>query len=114
MLYSIQKRRTILENELKRLTEIIIKDYAPEKIILFGSLASGRIHDYSDIDLVIIKDTTERFIERIHKVHLMTSPNVAVNFIVYTPQEVKRLEAQNHYFIVQEILKKGKVIYGGN
>ena len=33
-----------------------LKKYEPEKIILFGSFARGEIDEYSDIDLVIIKN----------------------------------------------------------
>ena len=29
--------------------------YAPEKIILFGSAASGDADEYSDLDLIIVK-----------------------------------------------------------
>lgn len=107
----IERRKEILEKELKRIVDIIIRQYSPQKIILFGSLSSGRIHEWSDIDLVIIKDTKDRFIERLHKVHLMSSPEVGVNFIVYTPREVEIFKKQNHYFFVEEIQKKGKVIY---
>ncbi|MDP2939979.1 MAG: nucleotidyltransferase domain-containing protein [Candidatus Omnitrophota bacterium] len=105
------QRRNILNKELKRIVDIIIKKYSPQKIILFGSLASGNVHEWSDIDLVIIKETREIFIDRLHRVHLMAYPQVGVNFIVYTPQEVRVFEEQNHYFFVEEILRKGKVIY---
>jgi predicted nucleotidyltransferase len=106
-----EKRKEILEKELKRIVGAIIKGYSPEKIILFGSLAGGHVHEWSDIDLVIVKETKERLIERLHKVHLMAAPNIGVNFIVYTPREVKRMIEQNHYFFTDEILKKGRVLY---
>ena len=109
-----EKRKQILEKELKRLVDMLIRNYSPEKIILFGSLANDKVHEWSDIDLVIIKETKERFIERLHKVHLMTAPNVGVNFIVYTPSEVREMIEQNHYFLMDEILKKGKVLYEKN
>jgi len=48
-----------LEKELGRLVNVIAHDYAPEKIILFGSLANGKIHSGSDIDLIIIKSTKQ-------------------------------------------------------
>ena len=39
-------------------------DYAPQQIILFGSYAYGTPHDDSDIDLMIIKETRDRFLDR--------------------------------------------------
>jgi predicted nucleotidyltransferase len=108
---AVKKRENKLNDELKRITEIIVTKYRPEKIILFGSFAQGKIHEWSDLDLVIIKDTRKRFFQRLHEVHLMTSPKVGVNFIVYTPAEVKRMIEKEHYFITDEILGKGKVLY---
>ena len=106
-----EQRKELLQKELKRITEIIIKKYIPDKIILFGSLANGKVHEWSDIDLAIIKETNARFIDRLHKVHLMAEPNVGVNFIVYTPNEVQEMLEEKRYFLCDEILGKGRVLY---
>ena len=42
----------------------IVAGYAPEAIILFGSHAYGTPHEDSDIDLLIIKQTEKRPIDR--------------------------------------------------
>lgn len=112
MTISIEERKHILDEELKRIVGLIIKEYAPEKIILFGSLVTGNMHPYSDIDLVIIKSTNKRFIDRLYEVHLLARPKVGVNFIVYTPSEVQNMLEENRYFLVKEILEKGEVLYG--
>ncbi|PJA62391.1 MAG: hypothetical protein CO162_01305, partial [bacterium (Candidatus Ratteibacteria) CG_4_9_14_3_um_filter_41_21] len=36
-----EQRKRLLQKELKRITDIVIKRYLPDKIILFGSLANG-------------------------------------------------------------------------
>lgn len=105
------ERKKDLERELSRIVNVIVQDYSPEEIILFGSLANGKVHEWSDIDLVIIKETKKRFIERLHKVRLLTRPEVGVDFIVYTPQEVEDMKKGNREFLTKEILEKGKVIY---
>ena len=104
-------RKKQLESELERVTKLIVKEYNPWKIILFGSLAGGRIHEWSDIDLAIIKDTPERFIDRIGRVLEVSHPQISTNIVVYTPEEVKSMEATKHYFWTNEILNKGKTIY---
>ena len=40
-------------------------EYAPEKVVLFGSHAYGVSHRDSDIDLLIIKNTQENFFNRL-------------------------------------------------
>ena len=104
-------RKEQLEQELRRILEVILRDYKPERIILFGSLASGKVHEWSDIDLVIVKDTPKRFLERMREIFLLTHPCVSLNVVVYTPGEVAEMEKQQHYFWRDEIVNKGKVLY---
>ena len=104
-------RKTQLEKELKRVVEIIVRDYKPQRVILFGSLAQGTVHEWSDIDLAIVKDTPRRFLDRLREIFLLTRPSVSLNVAVYTPAEVAEMEKQKHYFWVDEIAGKGKVLY---
>lgn len=108
---NISKRKEELQKELARIRDIIIRSYSPEKIILFGSMASENIHEWSDIDLVIIKDTKERFIKRLHDIRLKLKPEEGVDLIVYTPDEVEDMQRTKRNFFIKEILEKGKVIY---
>ncbi len=104
-------RKAQLEQELKRATEVLVREYQPQRMILFGSLAHGAVHEWSDIDLAIVKETPSRFIDRIGDVLHLVHPRVAFNVIVYTPKEVTQMKAQNHDFWVDEIVGKGKVLY---
>jgi predicted nucleotidyltransferase len=105
-----EKRRKELEKELKRIVKILVKNYQPEKIILFGSLAGGRIHQWSDLDVVVIKETKKRFAERAGEVSAAVPHNVPLDFIVYTPNEFKEMTSYN-YIVRDEIIKKGRVVY---
>ena len=105
------RNRTIeLQNELERWIEILKNQYYPEKIILFGSFAHGRVGRWSDIDLVIVKETHETFLDRIKEVLLLLQPKVGVDILVYTPQEVIDLSTRGT-FIKKEILSKGITLY---
>lgn len=79
-------RKQILKNELKNIVAILKREYKPKKIILFGSFAKGKVNRWSDLDLVIVQNTTKRYIERLKEVALLTKPN-------------------------NEILNKGKILY---
>lgn len=105
------ERKKDLKRELKRIVDVLVRNYSPEKIILFGSLAQGDVHEWSDIDLVIIKETEERFIKRLHNVRLMTRPTEAVDFIVYTPREISGMQKEGRRFLIKEILERGQVLY---
>jgi len=89
---------------------LLVKEYLPEKIILFGSFASGTVHEGSDLDLVIIKETPRRPIDRQVEVYGLVKPEVGIDLFIYTPQEFKYLESIG-FSLVKEIVAKGKVLY---
>ena len=84
--------------------------YEPEKVILFGSMARGDADEYSDIDLIVIKKTDTPFIQRLVEVVAFTSPYIAVDILVYTPEEIKAMMEEENPFI-QRALREGKVLY---
>ncbi|MBU0600635.1 nucleotidyltransferase domain-containing protein [bacterium] len=98
--------------EVKEIVQILKIKYKPEKIILFGSLANGKTDEDSDIDLIIIKQTKKNPWERAAEVDQFIKHNVPVDFLVYTPEEVKERVQINDFFI-KEVLEKGQVIYEG-
>ncbi len=80
-----------------------------EKIILIGSLAAGKVHSTSDIDLIIIKETDKRFIERLDEFYTQVKPGIATDFFVYTPKEFMEIKRNSQF--IRYALKTGKVIY---
>jgi len=105
-----ETRRELLETELERFVDILIAEENPEKILVFGSLATGDVHEWSDIDLVIVNQTNLPFMQRLHTVRRLLQPKEALDILYYTPQEFDEL-SQNRLFVQEEILKKGKVLY---
>lgn len=81
--------------------------YSPEKIILFGSYAYGSPEKESDIDLLIIKDTRERVIDRMVRIYkIVDLRKIDLSPFVVTPEELgQRIEFGDHFF--KEILSKG-------
>lgn len=102
-------RRRVIRQMLKKL----VAEYAPQKVILFGSYDRGKPGPDSDIDLLIIKETSERFLDRWTTVQRILSGmhrSLPVEALVLTPQEVERRLAIGDQFIA-EILEKGEVLY---
>jgi predicted nucleotidyltransferase len=105
-----QNRSTQLRKELDRYVDILVSEYTPEKIILFGSVASGNIREWSDIDLVIIKKTDKPFLDRTRDVIHLLKPKSGLDVMVYTPEEFNDLSRTRRFF-QEEIISKGKVVY---
>lgn len=104
------ERRTVLEQELERYVALLKEYIHPERIILFGSLADDTLHDWSDIDLVVVYPSDQRFLDRVKAILQLLQPRVGIDILVYTPAEFARL-ARERAFVRDEILGKGKVLY---
>ena len=88
--------------------------YNPEGIILFGSYSNGSQERDSDLDILIIKETKEKYRERTLKVRRILSEEnsiIGMDIIVYTPEEIsKRMEIGDSF--LSNILNEGIVLYG--
>jgi len=104
------EREKLLNQELSRYLVLLIERDEPERIIVFGSLATGHVYPWSDIDLVIIKQTSLPFLQRLREVRRLLQPRVGTDILVYTPEEFEKL-SQERVFFQQEILDKGVVVY---
>lgn len=98
------------QQEIQRIKDQIVKIYQPEKIILFGSAARGDFTEDSDIDMLVVKETSKPKIDRIKKILLSVDYNVPFEPLVYTPSELRKRKLLGDSFIL-EVLNKGKVIY---
>jgi len=88
----------------------IIKEYIPKKIIVFGSYARGDLRQGSDLDLVIIKDTKEKFLKRMDKVLDLCDGEIAVEPLIYTQEEFDRMLLEGNVFL-ETVVKEGIVVY---
>jgi predicted nucleotidyltransferase len=103
------KNHTHHSSEMERVLEQL-KGYDPEKVILFGSAARGDTDEYSDIDLIVIKETGRRFVQRLIDVTEFLPRDLAIDAFVYTPKEFDRMvEAENP--LIEQALKDGVVVY---
>jgi predicted nucleotidyltransferase len=94
----------------KRIVNRIIRRYRPKKIIIFGSYARGDVHQGSDLDLVIIKNTKEKFLRRMDRVLNLCDGEIAVEPLIYTETEFKKMLEQGNDFL-ETVSKEGKVVY---
>ena len=102
------------ERILTDMVEAIVREVDPDKIILFGSYASGNPGKGSDLDLLIVKDTDEKFRERslnVRRILIEENGLIGLDILVYTPDEIaKRMEMGDSF--LSKIMKEGIILYG--
>ena len=106
---------TINDTIINQMTECIVKEVNPLRIILFGSAARRQTHEGSDVDLLVIEDAPfgagrSRYREtgRINRV--LAGFGVAKDVLVYSIDEVERWRnSVNH--VVAHALREGRDLY---
>lgn len=96
--------------EINNIVSQIISGFPTKEIFLFGSYASGREQDESDIDLCVITDRAGRKIDLMRQVRRIIAPvaKKAVDIVVYSENEFyerAKLNTTFEYKIKNEGLK---------
>jgi uncharacterized protein len=100
-----------MEQNLRDAVAVIVENFDPDKIILFGSRATGTANQDSDYDLCILKSGLEhkrKTAQEIYRALLVT--DLPVDLIVETPQKFAVLK-ENPFLIYGSIAKNGEVLY---
>jgi uncharacterized protein len=95
---------------VKRFINLIIEKFNLKKIIIFGSFARGDYHKGSDLDLVIVGEFKDRFIDRIGKVIALNNSDLEIEAMVYTEKEFQKMIQERRPFI-EQVLEEGIVVY---
>lgn len=98
---------------INNMLQLLIENYQPSKVFLFGSHVAGNPDQDSDIDLLIIKDTSDRFIDRwctVGTILAGSHPSIPVDTLVLTPKELSDRVSRGDQFIM-DILEQGKLLY---
>jgi predicted nucleotidyltransferase len=97
--------------------DLIVDKFQPEMIILFGSLVTGKWTWKSDIDLLIVADTSERpHLELDIKTAILESDDIKekmskiISPVVVSPEQLNDQLAVGQYFF-KDIVDKGQLIY---
>ncbi|MGH7596025.1 MAG: nucleotidyltransferase domain-containing protein [bacterium] len=97
---------------IQQVTERIVRECHPHKIILFGSLAWGKPKRDSDLDLLISMDSdVARPDIRALQIHRsLQDLRCPMDLLVYTPEEVANCLKRGNLFI-RDILEEGRLLY---
>jgi predicted nucleotidyltransferase len=88
----------------------VVRGYQPERIVLFGSFARGDFHEDSDVDLLIVKDTTESPLRRMGAVLDNCEGDIAVEALICTPAEFESMLRRGSSFL-RQALAEGRTVY---
>jgi len=101
----------ISEALLNEIVRRVVDTARPEKIILFGSAARGKMGPNSDVDLLVVK--RGKFDQRrlTGDIYLsLHGVGQAVDVIVVTPEQVEK-HRETYWMVIAPALREGREVY---
>ena len=100
----------VSRRDIRLVCNRIVREFRPQKVILFGSYAYGRPTPDSDVDLLVIMPLRGRAIDQAIAISSRLDHRFPIDLLVRSPEEVRRRLGLNDFFLL-EITQKGKVLY---
>lgn len=101
-------RKNCLENEISKFSNDS-KQLGAKSLAVFGDFSLSKISPDTSLDLLIIQETDEKFINRDEFWITHLRPSVHIRFFVYTPKEYKQLSTNN--YVINNIKNSMEIIF---
>ena len=96
--------------EIREFSRRIAREFRPERVVLFGSYATGGATEDSDVDLLVVLPHRGEAVHKSVEIRLKLRPHFPLDILVRTPEKVRQRLAMGDTFM-RDILQKGKVLY---
>jgi predicted nucleotidyltransferase len=94
-----------------RTIQRLIRAFAPERIVFFGSYAKGMSHPYSDLDLLVVTDLSNDLGFHQRRARQLAADSFPpVDVVFATPNDVSAAATARSPFLLS-ILERGIVVY---
>lgn len=96
--------------DIRKFAVEVAREFQPEKVILFGSYATGTAGADSDVDLLIIMPGDVSGVRVAADIITRLKPTLPIELIVRSSRQIKERLALNDYFLC-EIMSSGQELY---
>ena len=98
------------DNRIAELTGRIVREFQPDKIILFGSYAYGQPPPDSDIDLLVVLPFKGRSFRKSLEILNRVTPDFSVDLLARRPDDIAQRYTEGHP-LIREAVDHGKILY---
>ena len=88
----------------------IAREFQPQRIVLFGSYATGNPTPDSDVDLLVVLPHEGDSVAKSVEIRLKLRPPFPLDLLVRSPEKVRERIAMGDTFL-REIMENGRVLY---
>jgi predicted nucleotidyltransferase len=95
---------------IQRLCDDIVREFHPQKVILFGSYAHGRPTPDSDVDLLVVMPFRGHPARKVLEIRRAIRATFPLDLLVRTPANLKARIERGDFFL-REIVETGRTLY---
>jgi predicted nucleotidyltransferase len=101
----------VTREALQAFTAQLVERFAPEKVILFGSMARGEARWDSDADILVVMPYEGRPLAKIREIRKACRPGFPLDLLIWRPED---LEPRYRWGdpIIREALDHGELLHG--
>jgi len=96
--------------DIEKFAAELTREFQPEKVILFGSYATGNAGSESDVDLLVIMPGEVSGPRVAAEIITRLKPTLPVELIVRSSRQIRERLAMNDFFL-RDIMTTGKELY---
>lgn len=96
--------------EIQKYVGEVVREFKPEKVILFGSHARGQATDHSDVDLLVVMQFQGRSSQQALAIRQQLRKAFPLDLIVQTPAESQRRLGAGDA-LTTEAYTTGRILY---
>jgi uncharacterized protein len=105
------KTQSELPPLVQRTVQRLVRAFAPERILLFGSYAKDCVRESSDVDLLVVaKLEGDMFLHQRRARQLSADSFPRIDIVLATPDEIAEAPTAKSPFL-QSILERGITVY---
>jgi predicted nucleotidyltransferase len=96
--------------DIREIVRQIVQRFRPQKVILFGSYAQGKPTLDSDVDLLVVMETSEQSLHAAARISAAIDHLFPLDILVFRPSELKASLERKGVFAT-EVMAKGIVLH---
>ena len=97
-------------DDIHALVDCIVREFRPERVVLFGSYAYGTPGPDSDVDLLVVLPFEGKTWRMASEIRARIRPHFPLDLLVRSPEQLRRRQNETDAFL-HEIVQEGKVLY---
>jgi predicted nucleotidyltransferase len=101
----------VTRDALEAFTQRLAGQFAPEQIILFGSMARGEARWDSDADILVVMPYEGRPFAKSREIRRASKPGFRIDLLIRRPEDIEPRYRWGDP-IIREALDHGEVLYG--